>query len=153
MPLPVHPAVTPLVESDRRVEPRIQYQSRAQLVPYPPGKHSIPIDVTVCDYSTSGIGVSYCEGLMLGQAFIVREPTITRGRTCLYRVVHSEQTEAGSFRIGLEAMESAERDEWAPFEPPPAPGVDLGTRLLYLIFAIAGAATIVLTAVLLRHRH
>jgi hypothetical protein len=123
------------------------------LVPYPPGKHPQPIDVTVSDYSASGIGVTYCEGLMIGQAFVLREPAITQGKTCLYRVVHSEPTDAGDYRIGLTALDDSTEDEWAPFNPPPAPGVDLGTKLLYLIFAIAGAATIVLTAVLLRHRH
>ena len=130
----------------------MSWHSHAQLIPYPPGKHPNPIDVTVNDYSASGIGVVYCEGLMVGQAFVVREPTITQGKTCLYRVVYSEPTDSGNYRIGLEALDDV-ADEWAPFNPPPAPGVDLGTKLLYLIFAIAGAATIVLTAVMLRHRH
>ena len=40
-----------------------------------------------------------------------------------------------------------------PFEPPPAPGVDLGTKLLYLTFAIAGAATIIAAAILFRSHH
>jgi len=153
MPASDHPAVAPMVETERRAEERVAWSGHAQLLPYPPGKHPNPIDVTVSDYSACGIGVTYCEGLMIGQAFIVREPTLTRGKTCLYRVVHSEQMDAGSFRIGLEAMERDERDEWAPFELEPAPGLDLGTKLLYLIFAIAGAATIVFTAVMLRHRH
>jgi hypothetical protein len=44
-------------------------------------------------------------------------------------------------------------DEWAPFTPPPAPGLDLWTKWLYLIFAIAGAATIILAALRLHHSH
>ena len=63
-----HPAIAPLDETDRRAEPRIAYQAAAQLLPYPPGKHPKPIDVTVTDYSASGIGVAHREGLMIGQA-------------------------------------------------------------------------------------
>ena len=153
MPLPVHPAVEPLrLDTDRRTEPRTLCRAPAQLVPYPAGKHTRPIDVTITDYSGSGIGLTYAEGLLIGQSFVVREPTITRGKTCLYRVVHCEAMVGGKFRIGLAAIEMP-GDEWAPFEPKKMPGLDLGTKLLYLIFAIAGAATIVLTAILLHRRH
>ncbi len=153
VPLPVHPALAPLLDTDRRTQPRTQYHASAQLVPYPTGKHPKPIDVTITDYSDSGIGLTYSEGLLIGQSFVVHEPTVTRGKTCLYRVVHCEaMADGGMFRIGLAAMEEP-RDEWAPFEPKKMPGLDLGTKLLYLIFAIAGAATIVLTAILVHRRH
>jgi hypothetical protein len=153
VPLPHHPVVAPLLlDTDRRTEPRTLCHAPAQLVPYPAGKHTHPIDVIITDHSQSGIGLTYSEGLLIGQSFVVREPTITQGKTCLYRVVQCDSMEDGNFRIALSAMEMPQ-DEWAPFEPKKMPGVDLGTKLLYLIFAIAGAATIVLTAILLRHGH
>ena len=80
-------------------------------------------------------------------------PHLTAGQTCLYSVARSEQSAAGTYAIGLRAVNSLSEDEWAPFAPPPAPGLDLGTKLAYLIFAIAGAATIVLTALTWKHPH
>jgi hypothetical protein len=142
----------PGVEVERRSEPRTPYRSVAQLVLYPPGRHEHTLDVTVVDYSRSGIGIVYREGLMVGQQFVVREPHVTRGHTCLYTVVRSDKRGEGNYSIGLRAKEQLD-DEWAPFTPPPAPGLDLPTKLLYLTFAIAGAATIVLTALVWRQHH
>ena len=142
----------PMIDADRRSEPRTPYRSRAQLLPYPPARHQQVIDVTVVDYSETGVGLTYNEGLLIGQLFVVREPRITRDHTCLYRVVRCEKRPDGVYSIGLIALKPLD-DEWAPFSPPPAPGLDLGTKLLYLIFAIAGAATIVLVALTLHARH
>jgi hypothetical protein len=141
-----------MLDADRRHEPRTPYRANAQLVGYPPARHPHVIDVAVVDYSESGIGIVYSEGLLIGQLFVVREPHVTRGHTCLYTVVRCEPSADGKFSIGLHVMRSlsAEDDEWAPFTPPPAPGLSLGTKLLYLTFAIAGAATIVLLALGLR---
>jgi hypothetical protein len=139
-------------QSERRAELRTRYDATAQLLPYPRPRHAHVIDLTVVDYSESGIGAVHSEGLLVGQMFIVREPRVTRDRTCLYQVVRSEKRSDGRYNIGLTAMKPLE-DEWAPFTPPPAPGLDLWTKWLYLIFAIAGAATIVLAALRLHHRH
>src|SRR5947207_3143519 len=107
---PLHPVSPPMLDLDRRSEPRTAYRSKAQLV---------------------------------------REPQLTKGNTCLYTVVRCEKRGDGTYSIGLHALKPLD-DEWAPFTPPPAPGLDLWTKLLYLTFAIAGAATIVLLAVLWR---
>jgi hypothetical protein len=132
---------------DRRAEPRTDYRARAQLLRYPPARHRHVIDVTVTNYSSSGIGVSHSEGLLVGQLFVVREPNVTRGHTCLYTVTRSDQQPDGTFAIGLRAIQKLE-DDWDPFTPPPAPGVTIGSKLLFLIFAIAGAATIIAAAIL-----
>jgi len=137
---------------ERRAGARTRYDATAQLLPYPPGRHVHPIDITVTDFSENGIGAVHNEGLLVGQTFIVREPQVTRDRTCLYQVVRSDKRSDGRYTIGLVAMKPLE-DEWAPFTPPPAPGLDVWTKWLYLIFAIAGAATIVLVALKLHHLH
>jgi hypothetical protein len=151
VPSRLHPATETPEHTDRRAEPQIECNTQAQLLRYPSGRHQHPIDVAVVDVWSTGIGVIYSESLLIGQMFVVREPTITRGKTCLYRVILSEKVEPGKFRIALEATEQP-ADEWAVFEPPPAPGLDLGTKLLYLTFAIAGAATIIAAAILMHHR-
>ena len=138
-------------DAERRCEQRTGHRSRAQLMRYPPGRHAHFIDVTVTDFSELGMCVEYSEGLMAGQLFVVREPHLTAGQTCLYSVARSERSAAGTYSIGLRAVNSLSEDEWAPFAPPPAPGLDLGTKLAYLIFAVAGAATIVLTALTWRY--
>jgi hypothetical protein len=149
---PLNPVLPPSHGTDRRHEPRTPYRADAQLLRYPPARHPHIIDVAVVDYSDSGIGIIYSEGLLIGQLFVVREPHVTRGHTCLYTVVRCERCGQGGYSIGLHVLRplSAEEDEWAPFTPPPAPGLDLGTKLLYLTFAIAGAVTIVLLALLWR---
>jgi hypothetical protein len=141
----------PVAQAERRGEPRTRYNSRAQLLPYPPARHAHAIELTVIDYSDNGIGAVYNEGLLVGQMFIVREPQVTKDRTCLYQVIRSEKRPDGTYSIGLTAMKPLD-DEWAPFMPPPAPGLDLWTKWLYLIFAIAGAATVILTTILLHGR-
>jgi hypothetical protein len=135
---------------ERRASARTRYDATAQLLPYPPGRHMHPIDITITDFSETGIGAVHSEGLLVGQTFIVREPQVTRDRTCLYQVVRSDKRPDGHYTIGLVAMKPLE-DEWAPFTQPPAPGLDVWTKWLYLIFAIAGAATIILAALKLHH--
>jgi len=152
MPGVLSPAFDPTTAApERRCETRIGRRSRAQLMSYPPARHAHFIDVTVTDFSELGVCIEYSEGLMAGQLFVIRQPDLTSGHTCLYTVVRSEPCGNGKHTIGLRAVNSVSEDEWAPFTPPPAPGVDLLTRLLYLIFAIAGAATIVLLALTWRH--
>ena len=142
----------PHVQAERRAEPRTRYDSRAQLLPFPPARHTHPIDVSITDYSANGIGALHTEGLLVGQTFVVREPRVTQGRTCLYQVIRSEKRPDGAYSIGLSAMEPLD-DEWAPFDAPPAPGVDVWSKWLYLIFAIAGAASVVLSAIVLHRKH
>ena len=142
----------PHVQIERRAEPRTRYDSRAQLLPYPQARHTHPIEVSITDYSANGIGAVHTEGLLVGQTFVVREPRVTQGRTCLYQVIRSEKRPDGTYSIGLAAREPLD-DEWAPFMPPPAPGVDVWSKWLYLIFAMAGAATIVLAAIALNQKH
>jgi hypothetical protein len=67
---------------DNRVAPRLPRVSTAQLLQYPAGRHQHPIEVQVTDYSETGIGIIYHEGLIIGRTFVVREPHVTHGKTC-----------------------------------------------------------------------
>src|SRR4051794_3964636 len=96
----LHPVSPPMLDADRRHEPRTPYRGSAPLLGYPPARHSRVLDVDVVDYSESGIGIVYSEGLMIGQLFVVREPHVTRGRTCLYSVVRCEPSGLRQYSIG-----------------------------------------------------
>jgi hypothetical protein len=135
--------------TDLRRAKRVKRKSRAQLLLYPSGRHPHPIDVTVIDYSATGIGIVHTEGLLVGQKFIVREPYVTRDNTCLFTVVRSEPRPDGTFSIGMHIGNSLadEHDPLLTIEP--APGISLGSKLLFLAFAVLGVTTIVL--VTLRH--
>ena len=136
---------------ENRQAPRIRRKSRAQLLLFPSGRHPHPIDVTVVDYSATGIGIVHSEGLLVGQKFIVREPHVTEGNTCLFTVVRSDRRPDGTYSIGLHIGNSL-TDELEPMVAiPPAPGLSRWDKLLFLLFALLGATTVVLWAIL-QHR-
>ena len=139
--------------TENRRAPRTRRKSRAQLLLFPSGRHPHPIDVTVVDYSATGIGVVHSEGLLVGQKFIVREPHVTEGNTCLFTVVRSEKLPDGSYSIGLHVGNTL-ADELEPMvQIPPAPGLSRGDKLLFLLFSLAGAITIVTWAILQNRAH
>lgn len=143
-------AVHPSVDVERRAEPRIEFETTAQLMPYPQARHAHFIDVRVLNYSETGIGLVHDQGLLVGQLYVVREPTITAGHTCLYSVIRSDRQPDGTFHIGLRTVSTMTDNERDPFAPPPAPGISTGTKILFLIFALAGTAVITLVGVLHR---
>ena len=130
-----------------RNTPRFARDSRAQLLIHPAGRHSHPIDVTVIDYSKTGIGVLHSEGLLLGQTFIVREPFVTHNGTCIYTVVRSERRPDGMFSIGLH-VQNTFADELEQYASPPPPPLSRRAKQWYLTYAIIGGLTIVSLAVL-----
>jgi len=138
-------------EAETRCAPRTLRRSRAQLILYPPARHPHAFEVSIVDYSATGIGIVHSEGLLVGQTYVVREPYVTRDKTCLFTVVRSERRPDGQWSIGLHVGNTL-KDELAPIvADAPAPGIDLWTKLLFLTFAIAGAITVVLVAVLRSH--
>ena len=142
-----------VVGIDHRRAPRIRRKSRAQLLLYPSGRHPHPIDVTIVDFSATGIGIVHNEGLLIGQKFIVREPHVTQGNTCLFTVVRSEKRPDGTYSIGLHVGNSL-ADELEPMvQIAPAPGLSRWDKLLFLLFSLLGATTIVLWAILQNRAH
>jgi hypothetical protein len=135
---------------DNRVAPRLSRSSSAQLLQYPAGRHTHPIDVQVTDYSTTGIGVIHTEGLIIGRKFVVREPHVTDGNTCLFTVVRSDPRPDGTFSIGLHVGNSLDDEHDPLLELPPAPGIARSSKLLFVFFALMGIALIAV-GVMLKH--
>jgi hypothetical protein len=142
------PAGAVTAPTELRRAARVRRKSRAQLLLYPAGRHPHPIDVTIVDYSATGIGIIHSEGLLVGQKFIVREPHVTEGKTCLYTVVRSEARTDGSFSIGMHIGNSLANEHDKMLAIPPAPGITLGSKLLFLVFAVLGAVMMLLVALL-----
>jgi len=127
---------------DNRAAPRAARTSNAQLLAYPPARHQHPIDVQVTDYSATGIGVIHNEGLILGRKFVVREPHVTKGNTCLFTVVRSDPRPDGTFSVGLH-VGNCLADEHDPLLAlPRAPGISWTSKILFAFFALAGLALI-----------
>lgn len=143
------PIASPVAQHgyEPRNAPRFARDSRAQLLIHPAGRHSHPIDVTVTDYSKTGIGVLHSEGLLMGQTFIVREPFVTHNGTCIYTVVRSERRPDGMFSIGLH-VQNTFADELEQYASPPPPPLSRRAKQWYLTYAIIGGLTIVSLAVL-----
>ena len=136
--------------SDNRAAPRNARSSSAQLLQYPAGRHTAPIDVQVTDYSSTGIGVIHTEGLIIGRKFVVREPHVTNGNTCLFTVVRSDPRPDGTFSIGLH-VGNCLADEHDPLlELPRAPGISWSSKILFVFFALVGLALIA-AGVMLKH--
>lgn len=136
---------------DHRAAPRQPRQSTAQLLHYPSGRHPHPIDVQVTDYSKTGIGIIHHEGLLVGKKFVVREPHVTDGNTCLFTVVRSDPRPDGTFSIGLHVGNSLADEHHPLLELPPAPGIARSSKILYVTFALVGVAMIA-AAIVLKHR-
>jgi hypothetical protein len=127
---------------DQRGAPRIRRQSQAQLFLYPYGRHPHPIDVTVVDYSATGIGIVHEEGLLVGQRFIVHEPHVTRDNTCIFTVVRSDPRPDGAFSIGLHVGNKL-CDEIDLFTSPPRASLSRNAKVLFFVFAFFGAAALI----------
>ena len=89
--------------SDRRRARRIKRESLAQLMFWPTTRRCTPIDVQMLDYSSTGVGVLHDEAMLIGQKFILKEPFVTKGGTCLYAVARCDKRDDGRFTVGLHA--------------------------------------------------
>ena len=137
--------------ADNRAARRLRRMSTAQLLNYPAGRHQHPIEVQVTDYSATGIGVIHSEGLLIGRKFVVREPHVTDGNTCLFTVVRSDPRPDGTFSIGLHVGNSLGNEHDPLLTIPPAPGISRSSKILFGVFALIGIAMIV-AMMMLKHR-
>ena len=138
---------------NNRVSPRSPRQSSAQLLQYPAGRHQHPIKVQVTDYSATGIGIIHEEGLLIGRTFVVREPHITNGKTCLFTVVRSDPQADGTFSIGLHVGNSLGNEHDPLLELEQAPGISLSSKILFGVFALLGVGMIVALIMLKHYQH
>jgi hypothetical protein len=128
--------------ADNRLAPRLPRASSAQLLQYPAGRHQHPISVQVTDYSKTGIGVIHHEGLLIGRKFVVREPHVTDGKTCLFTVVRCDPRGDGTYSIGLHVGNTLGNEHDPLLEIPAAPGIAWSSKILFVVFAVVGFAMI-----------
>jgi hypothetical protein len=127
---------------DRRRAPRFKRNSKAQLIFWPASPRTAPIDVQLVDYSRTGVGVVNHEAIIVGQKFVLREPFVTHGSTCIYTVVRCSKCDDGHYIIGLHATPSEE----PTLATEPVPGISKWLRIGYFVFAVIGAIAIVAMA-------
>ncbi|HYO09353.1 MAG TPA: hypothetical protein VER17_10310 [Tepidisphaeraceae bacterium] len=149
------PSISPVFAcpqgAEKRRAPRFRRNSDAQLLLWPAGPRTLPIDVKVSDYSSTGLGVVHDETLLIGQVYVVREPFVTDGTSCMYTVARSDRRPDGRFSIGLHKCNTLE-DDLEPKEDhvtPPSRWV----QVLFLLFSLVGAVTVVTVAILQRSPH
>ncbi len=94
---------------ERRRARRIKRDSRAQLIFWPAIARSAPLDVELIDYSSTGVGVLHDQAILIGQKFVLTEPFVTRGSTCIYTVARCDRREDGQFIVGLHACTSTDQ--------------------------------------------
>lgn len=124
---------------DRRRDERFPRRSTAQLFMLPSGRLSHPINVTVVDYSATGIGLISRENLMVGQRYVVREPFLTQNASSMYTVVRSDAKGNGIFSIGL-LQDNKLADEFDLPEQPALEEVPRRIKTLLIVLCIAVTA-------------
>lgn len=141
-PAPAPAPARPRGGIEKRRATRVPRKSHAQLIFWPAGPRSNPIDVQVVDYSLTGIGIISAETLPPGQKFVVREPFVTSGNTCIYTVVRSDQRPDGSYSVGLHVGDTAEFGI-TQVEVPPKPGLTRGWQFTFFLFAVTGTILVI----------
>ncbi len=127
---------------EKRLAARIPHRAPAQLLLWPAGPRTAPIDVQVVDYSRTGVGIIHSEGLLVGQTFVVREPQVTKGSSrFLYKVVRCDRRPDSRFSIGLQVVENGDFIE--PSEPP-APKISYWVQWAYFLYAAIGVAIVLI---------
>ena len=127
---------------------RIPHRAPAQLVLWPAGPRTAPIDVQVLDYSRVGVGIVAGEIMLMGQKYVLREEQVTRGSsTCLYQVVRCDRRPDGRFSVGLRIC--GDQMDLEPREEPPR-RLSRAMQWAYFVFALIGASA-VLAYTLWRH--
>jgi hypothetical protein len=142
-PVPIvipEPIAPPKSGVELRQAPRYRRQSRAQLILWPAGPRVSPIDVEVVDFSATGLGIAHDDPLLIGQMYIVREPWLTSGSSCLYTIVRSDRRPDGRFSIGLHVSNTLVDDLELAEEPLRGPSRLF--QFLYFLFALIGTVTV-----------
>jgi hypothetical protein len=132
--------------SEARMAVRIPHRAPAQLMLWPAGPRTAPIDVQVVDYSRVGVGIVAREIILIGQKYVVRESEVTRGsNTCLYQAVRCDRRSDGRYSVGLRICE-----DQMDLEPRDEPPRRLSRRMqwAYFIFALIGAAAVLAMALI-----
>jgi hypothetical protein len=138
------------VESERRRACRVKHQVAARLAPFRGRKPrgAKPLEVTIEDFSTTGVGLVYTKPLAEDEQFLLEVPRPEHKPIwVLLRVVRCLPMDNGTYGVGLEASELLNPDDF-----PVNPFTDTGdrsrkdskmskkTKMLFLLFGIVGLA-------------
>ena len=135
------------VEPERRRACRVKHKVAAKLVPWRRGKATggAAIDVSIEDFSTTGVGLIHAEPLKEEQQYLLEVP---RGEQkpiwVVLRVVRCLPMDDGTFGVGLEAAELLDPSQFEnnPFTGPPSGSrkcaMNKRLKIIFLLFGIAG---------------
>ncbi|HEX8521489.1 MAG TPA: PilZ domain-containing protein [Tepidisphaeraceae bacterium] len=139
------------VEPERRRACRVKHKVPAKLA-FWKGKPKLvaPLDVTIEDFSTTGVGLVHSSPLKINECYLLEVPRGDRSPMwVVLRVVRCLPMDDGNYAVGLEAAEllDASGFDINPFAPDfptnqPSTGAKMNRRLkiLFLLFGIAGTA-------------
>jgi hypothetical protein len=138
------PQAQPPSGVEKRRALRIPHRVSGQLLLWPSGPRTTPINVQVVDYSRTGVGIIHSQGLLVGLKFVVCEDEVTSGsNTCIYKVVRCDRRPDGRFSIGLQVVENDGFVEPTESDPPK---VSYWAQWAYFLFAAIGVAIVLVVA-------
>lgn len=140
------------VPDDRRRACRVKHRVEAKLAPFQ-GRKAPPIEVTIEDFSTTGVGLIYRQPLKVGAKYLLEVPRPDlRPIWVLLTVARTRPMDDGTFGVGLEASEILDPGN---FKTNPFTGENIQTgsctmraitkrtKILFLLFGIAGLSVAV----------
>ncbi len=125
---------------ERRKAERFPMNSKGELFVCPATSRTVPIHVDVKDASTTGVGVISPEPLTMGEKYVVKEQTLSRGKRVLYTVVRSQTLNDGRFSVGLHASDLI---DGAGRRAAAGGGQNAASRLLFLVLIVGICAAAV----------
>jgi hypothetical protein len=135
------------VEPERRRACRVRHKVQARLVPWRRGKPAggEPLDVTIEDFSTTGVGLVHTQPLKEDQQYLLEVPRPEQKPIwVVLRVVRCLPMDDGTFGVGLEGIELLDPStfESNPFTDPHCrsrkSNMPKRMKIIFLLFGIAG---------------
>ena len=135
------------VEPERRRACRVKHQVPAKLVSWRRGKPAgdAPLDVTIEDFSITGVGLIHSEPLKENQQYLLEVPRPqNKPIWVVLRVVRCLPMDDGTFGVGLEAAELLDSStfESNPLTDPQSRSrkcaMNKRLKIIFLLFGIAG---------------
>jgi hypothetical protein len=139
------------VDPERRRACRVQLTVPAKIIPWQndQSRERPAIDVTIEDFSTTGVGLIHARPLKVNDRYLLEVPRPKRDSLwVVLRVSRCLPMDDGTYGVGLEACElldvksprsKSETPEAQPVDSRP-PVVNPRVKLLFLLFGIAGIA-------------
>lgn len=138
------------VEPERRRACRVRHKVPAKLVHWKGKPRPVaPIEVTIEDFSTTGVGLAHQNPLKVNEKYLLEVP---RGEQkpmwVVLRVARCVPMDDGNYAVGLEACELVDPDRYptSPFAFQPGEQKSSGgvmnrrVKILFLLFGIVGTA-------------